>query len=258
MEQTQNRRKGALVALAALLVCALSVFGTIAYLQTNTQKVHNTFTAGGISGIIQLLESPVVLSGQDYAKRGTPVAAAGQTYNVLPGTKIDKDTFVQVTDLNDKVWVYAAVSPTNLGLQSSIQQADGTVETLTDYALNSTEWEALKDDQGQQVFVEVVGNTGTVEAPEKWPVYYHLNEVGPTVVDGVDTAWKSNLLANTTITVADYADETKWAATDLDGVEKLHLDFQAFMVQTTSDEGVDFTPYQAWAFVGGNWDPVTP
>lgn len=75
--------------LAIVLVVALSVAGTYAYLTDKTGPVVNTFTVGNVN--IDLTES------------------TGEFYKMVPGTTIKKDPMVTVEAKSEACWLFVKV-----------------------------------------------------------------------------------------------------------------------------------------------------
>ena len=75
--------------LAIVLVVALSVAGTYAYLTDKTATIKNTFTVGNVN--IDLTE-------------GT-----GEFYKMVPGTTIGKDPMVTVKENSEACWLFVKV-----------------------------------------------------------------------------------------------------------------------------------------------------
>ncbi len=75
--------------LAIVLVVALSVAGTYAYLTDKTDAVENTFTVGNVD--IKLAET------------------TGDSYKMVPGTTIDKDPKVTVEANSEDCWLFVKV-----------------------------------------------------------------------------------------------------------------------------------------------------
>lgn len=102
-----NKKRVALVVLAMILVCGLSVAGTVAYLKANTAVVTNTFIAAGKGGpfvddddegkqMFELLEYKVTQATSGaYTK--TEKEVDENNYNVMPGTTIPKHPFVKLS-----------------------------------------------------------------------------------------------------------------------------------------------------------------
>lgn len=87
-------KKKLMTVLALVLVIAMSVAGTYAYLTHITDPITNTFTVGDI-GDLTLTET------------------TGTTYNVIPGVDLDKNpTVAYASDANNDVAVYVFVKVT--------------------------------------------------------------------------------------------------------------------------------------------------
>ena len=88
----KNMKKILVLALAALLLVAVSVAGTVAYLTATTDPVENTFTPAGIK--ITLDEEAGVVEGN-------------WTMPTIPGTSKDKDPIVAVEkDTTTDIWLF--------------------------------------------------------------------------------------------------------------------------------------------------------
>ena len=238
MEKTENRKRGALVMLAALLVCLVSVLATVAYLQTITPELRNTFKSAGVDGAIELLETRTRLVSGIYEKTGNPVDAEDVEYNLAPDVTIPKDTFVRVSDLSTRSYVYVAVN--KAGFVGDYDAAEGEETLLT--ADLDTCWVPLMEDDGEtQVAVAV--NDGE----DPWPVYVYAVDASEGSVVGPVDLWEQPILANQAIVVADYNGWTNLPS------ESPELDFRAYMSQVTSETS---TPLLAWeAAITDGWDP---
>lgn len=86
----KNTKKILVLALAALLLVAVSIGGTIAYLTAQSAEVANTFTPTGIA--ISLTETK------------------GNSFKLIPGETYDKDPVVAVADTtNVDIWLYVKI-----------------------------------------------------------------------------------------------------------------------------------------------------
>lgn len=102
-----NKKRTLLTVVALILVCVLSIMGTLAFLQTQTNTVTNTFVAAGGPGpfvdededgnkLFQVLEYEVTQSTTGkYTQTANEVTA--NEYNVMPGTTIPKQVFVKLS-----------------------------------------------------------------------------------------------------------------------------------------------------------------
>lgn len=97
------KKKTLTIAIALVLVVALAVGATWAYLTATTGEVKNTFVAGKLfddGGTLTLKEHKAVAqTSGEYSYKVSTEEATGNEYNLLPGTKIEKDPFVKVTGL---------------------------------------------------------------------------------------------------------------------------------------------------------------
>ena len=109
------KKKTLLVAVAMVLVCVMSVMGTVAYMQNTTGPVENTFIAAGggkLAEDLTLVEHLVTAKADGeytYAKKDgatiTQVSSAaeasiaenGNSYQVMPGMELPKDPTITIT-----------------------------------------------------------------------------------------------------------------------------------------------------------------
>lgn len=157
--------------LAIVLVVALSVAGTYAYLTAQTKQVTNTFTAAGLASKFTLDESKATQKTDGSYTLDVNDRVQENTYSVVPKVNLAKDPTVHVTlEKNVGAYVFLAVD-NNLG--------DGLTATIDD-----TQWTALK-------------KTYTANGAE-WTIYYKqlAGSATPAQVD-------INVLANQQIVVGD-------------------------------------------------------
>ena len=95
-------KKTLMIMLALVLVIAMSVTGTLAYL-TSTASVTNTFTYGKLA--ITLDEAPVDLYGA--VVEGNRVMK--NDYKLIPGHEYDKDPTVHVQPDSEASWLFVKV-----------------------------------------------------------------------------------------------------------------------------------------------------
>ena len=88
------RSKALLLALCAVLLVAVSVLGTMAYLTSKTQVITNTFTVGDIN--IELTET------KPESKQA----------KIIPGVDIEKDPKVTVKKDSEACWLFVKVEQT--------------------------------------------------------------------------------------------------------------------------------------------------
>lgn len=129
-------KKKLLIALAIVLVIAMSVTGTLAYLTANTGAVTNTFTVGKVFDEedrdthknFELLEHGITGKPGEYTLTAEEVSE--NEYTVMPGVNIPKDPFVRVN------------SPVGVDVYLFVEVVDGTGEQLT-VTVDSAKWTKL-------------------------------------------------------------------------------------------------------------------
>lgn len=157
--------------LAIVLVVALSVAGTYAYLTAQTNQVKNTFTAAGLASEFSLDESKANQQPDGSYTLDATDRVQENAYSVVPKVNLAKDPTVHVTlEKNVGAYVFLAVSD-NLG--------DGLTATI-----DST-WTEL-------------GTTYTDAQGVVWTMYYKQLEGSATPAQ-VDI----NVLAGKQIVVGD-------------------------------------------------------
>ena len=157
--------------LAIVLVVALSVAGTYAYLTAQTDTVTNTFTAAGLASSFSLDESQANQQPDGSYTLNVATRVQENQYSVVPKVNLAKDPTVHVTlEKNVGAYVFLAVDD-NLG--------NGLTATIDD-----TQWTALN-------------KTYTANGAE-WTIYYKqlAGSENPAQVD-------INVLANQQIVVGD-------------------------------------------------------
>lgn len=87
----KTRSKALLLALCAVLLVAVSVLGTMAYLTSKTQVITNTFTVGDIN--IELTETK----------------PESRSAKIIPGVDIEKDPKVTVKANSEACWLFVEV-----------------------------------------------------------------------------------------------------------------------------------------------------
>ena len=92
------KKKVLLIAVALILVCAISVLGTVAYLQKVTNPVKNTFIAAGggsLASGMTLVENKVAMDENGvYTLTGETTNA--NEYQVMPGMVLPKNPTITV------------------------------------------------------------------------------------------------------------------------------------------------------------------
>ncbi len=160
-----NRKKLLLSVLALVLVCAMSVMGTVAYLTNTTETLTNTFVAAGggqlidpdgdddkpgteDDGAIKLQEHGVTLNANgQYALNSTVVQA--NKYEILPGMVIPKDPYITLTGKTE-VPAYLYVEVVN-GFGENVVEA-GSLK------IDAANWLKLNV-AGREVYVYTAGGS---------------------------------------------------------------------------------------------------
>ena len=127
-------KKKLMTVLALVLVIAMSVAGTYAYL-TSTDTVKNTFTVGDVQ--IKLDEAKANTDG-------TPVQGADRVkaneYKLLPGHKYAKDPMVTVLAGSESSYVKMTVTFSNAAELDAIFDPNGATLTNIFNGYDSTNW----------------------------------------------------------------------------------------------------------------------
>ena len=130
----KTKSKALLLALCALLLVTVTVFGTMAYL-TSTDEVTNTFTVGKVA--IKLDEAKANTDG-------TLVAGADRvkanSYKLLPGHTYNKDPMVTVLKGSESSYVKMTVTFTKAAELDAIFDPNGADMTSIFNGYDSTNW----------------------------------------------------------------------------------------------------------------------
>ena len=152
-------KKKLMTVLALVLVIAMSVAGTYAYL-TSQASVKNTFTVGKVA--ITLDEAKVNEYGQKLNVSGD-VAAEGETlaarcyaneYKLVPGHEYTKDPTVHVAGGSEACYVFVKVEDGLNAIEVNDMAAEDSKEWTPNIANQITRqfgWTQLKDAQGNAV-----------------------------------------------------------------------------------------------------------
>lgn len=162
-----NKKKILLAVLALILVCSISVAGTLAYMQAQQDTpVVNTFVAAGGGQIINptrptpppsipeglnpnfyLVESEAVYNASTAQyTTGSQKVTANRYDKVVPGMIIPKDPTITV-DINDGVDAYVF-----------IKVEDTNAANLIDYSVNSDNWTAISTGSNIYYYKDIIVN----------------------------------------------------------------------------------------------------
>lgn len=128
--------------LAIVLVVALSVAGTYAYLTAQTDTVTNTFTAAGLASSFSLDESQANQQPDGSYTLDVATRVQENQYSVVPKVNLAKDPTVHVTlEKNVGAYVFLAVDD-NLGdgLTATIDRGNWTALDTTYTDAQGVEW----------------------------------------------------------------------------------------------------------------------
>lgn len=168
------KKKIALVLVAVVLVAALAVGGTLAWLTAEADALENKFTVGSIT--LGLSEE------------------TGKDYHIIPGATIDKDPTVAVAKGSEKCYVYAEVEN---GLGSSA--------TLN---IKSADWEKIGEEPTTNTAVyRYIGNLATNNVVDAKSASVELPLFTKVKIDDGITDLSS--LNETTITVDAFAHQSE-------------------------------------------------
>lgn len=101
-------KKTLTVLLALVLVIAMSVAGTMAYL-TSTDTVTNTFTVGKVAITLDELDTDNDTNTSDNVQVGNTVRDKANAYKLIPGVTYTKDPTVHVTAGSEDCYLFVKV-----------------------------------------------------------------------------------------------------------------------------------------------------
>ena len=200
-----NKKKSLLVVVALVLVCVMSIMGTVAYMKHNTGAVTNTFIAvggGKLADGLTLNESPAV-KGDDgeYTLNTTAAKVQSNDYEAMPGMTLPKDPTITI--------VKKTAAPAYLYLEQV-----GELPAAYEWSLNSN-------------WVKVDGLTGN-----NGGTVYVWTENNSSVITGTDADKTYNIIVNNEITIDDETAGSALVTTD----ENKTLTFYAYLAQSTVGE----------------------
>lgn len=169
-------KKKIAVAVSLLLVLALSVGGTIAYLTAETNNITNTFTVGNIT--ITLAET----TGQ----------SSNYKYKIVPGATVAKDPTITVKATSEKCYVYAYVD--NALILNNNVVATPNVSTV--------DWSVVEAKDGKTLYrYKVI--VDAAQADQALPVFTQVTYDGNAI-----TADNINQLQDKTIVIGAFAHQS--------------------------------------------------
>jgi len=212
-----NRKTSILVAAALILVCVMSIMGTVAYMKDNTGAVTNTFIASGggtLASDLTLDESKAVQAANGSYTLNTNERVTTNTYKVMPGMEIDKDPTITITGKTE--------APAFLFFEV-VNPLDTTV-----YTYSHTGW------------TELTGVTGYMGGK----VYVYGGASG-TVITDENVAANYKILTDDKITVKSDAEDLKLST---DASAPTTMTFYAYLAQANVGADND-TPAAVYAAV---------
>ena len=145
----RKAKKTLTMVLAFVLVAALSVAGTVAYLTSTTGPVTNTFTVGKIK--ITLDEAKV----DEYGVKDNPeVRQTENTYKLIPGHNYTKDPTIHVEAGSEPCWLAAKIE-NGLGDAATITMSAGWTQVGTsDIWVYADKVDALEEAKDVVIFTD--------------------------------------------------------------------------------------------------------
>lgn len=177
-------KKKLMTVLALVLVIALSVAGTYAYL-TSQAEVKNTFTVGKVA--ITMDEAKVNVDGKIIPNENR---VHENSYKLMPGHTYVKDPTVVVTGGSENCWLFVKV-------ENGVAAYEKAGDTTIAKQIEKHGWTALDNNPG--VYYKSVTKSNDAQT---FVVFENF-----TIADNADgvNGWSAVTAANTNITVTAYA-----------------------------------------------------
>lgn len=182
-KKMKSKKKVLVTLLCAVLLVFASVMGTMAFL-TDDANVTNTFAVGKVG--IDMKEAPV----DDEGKATSGDRVTGNTYQLFPGHKYDKDPKITVDANSEDCWLFITVD--NKIADIEVAEADG--DTVAEQ-LAKNNWTKM---EGTNVYAY----KEVVSAGETVPVFETF-EIAGTVTNDQLAAY--GVEGNNTIIINAYA-----------------------------------------------------
>lgn len=142
----KTRTKALLLSLSAVLLVAVSVLGTVAYL-TSTQTVTNTFTVGDVKITLDeanVDEDKYTIDDGESTTETVPERDQANDYHLLPSATYPKDPTVHVQANSEDCYVFVKVT-------NGIQAIEATGTTTIAEQMKEKGWTQLKDANNDNV-----------------------------------------------------------------------------------------------------------
>lgn len=180
------KKKFALMATSLVLVAALAVGGTLAYL-TSQDSVTNTFTVGNVT--ITLDEAKVNPDGTLVTGEGAGRVEAN-SYKLIPGHTYVKDPTIHLDNQSEDCYLFVKVENGISGIEAS----DNNIASQ----LTSNGWKSLEGNNGVYYYTYDGQAIVSVGDNNDYKVFDSFTINGDANVGSVDTT-------NTKITITAYA-----------------------------------------------------
>lgn len=192
------------IAVSLMLVAAIAIGGTVAWLVDKTESVTNTFTFGDIN--ITLKETNVE---DGEPELDASEEAKAQTYaNLVPGATVPKDPKVTVDNDSVDCWLFVKVTPGNNTFTPS---GSNTAINILEWTM-ATGWDEVADGvYGRKVLT--TDNTKEFSVFENDQVIVS-SKVTKDLIDTYNNA--TNPATKPTITITAYAIQSEYL-TDTNG-----------------------------------------
>ncbi len=181
-------KKTLTVLLALVLVIAMSVAGTMAYL-TSTDTVTNTFTVGNVAITLDELDTDEDDNKDDNVTQpDDTVRDQANSYKLIPGNTYVKDPTIHVDANSEDCWLFVQVVNGISGLEAA---------TVTDG------YKTIADQMTANGWTAVSGATNVYAYKDKVSAGENVVVFNQFKIDG--TADVSTVTENTKITIKAYA-----------------------------------------------------
>jgi len=235
----KNMKRILLTMVAAMLLVVMSVGGTLAYLQSTTEEVKNTFTVGHVT--ITLDEGDVweaedegtekadgtVVTEEDLGKHKDAGASRVQTnnYDLFPGHTYDKDPKIHVDAKSEDCYVVAKVTVTAKNI-TNLRKQFAYAEGVNLLGLNGYVTGGVFADTTLEMPDDV--KDGSVYESDT----YILEQKANTADNTFYIYFKKPQVAGAELTLfTNIAIPETWTADDLANLDGLKIDVIAYAIQ---------------------------
>lgn len=163
-------KKTLTIILAMVMVAALSVAATLAYLTSKTDTVTNTFTVGNVK--ITLDEAKVDELGVVDSSATSRVTE--NTYKLYPKHEYVKDPTVHVDANSDDCWLFVKID----NPLSAIEETSPAGTTIAEQ-LTTNGWTAVEGADGVYAYRAIVSKNTNVKVFEKFIVDDGVTDLTP-------------------------------------------------------------------------------